>query len=62
MLSQGIRSFKQNPMSIVDTSINETTGREKKRYINRFRWKSWSVTPMTISEREVGSTYDLQFT
>lgn len=41
-------------MSIVETSINEKTGIEKKRYINKFRWKAWSVTPMTMSEKEVG--------
>lgn len=46
-------SFKQNPMSIVETTVNEETGQEKKRYINRFRWKSWSVTPIPMSEKEV---------
>ncbi|KAF8528978.1 RNA polymerase III transcription factor IIIC subunit-domain-containing protein [Hysterangium stoloniferum] len=46
-------NFKQNPMAIVETSANETTGQEKSRYINRFRWKGWSVTSISISEKEV---------
>ncbi|KAF8592376.1 hypothetical protein K439DRAFT_1655910 [Ramaria rubella] len=46
-------NFKQNPMAIVDISVDEATGQEKKRYINRFRWKSWSVVPISMSEKEV---------
>jgi len=48
-------SFKQNQMSIFETSVNEETGVEKRRYINRSRWKGWSVSQLSMSEKMVRS-------
>ncbi|KIJ56642.1 hypothetical protein M422DRAFT_57318 [Sphaerobolus stellatus SS14] len=45
-------NFRQNPMSVVETAINEHTGQEKSRFINRFRWKGWSVISVSMSESE----------
>ncbi|GJJ07427.1 hypothetical protein Clacol_001629 [Clathrus columnatus] len=50
-----IYNFKQNPMSTVETSVNVVTGLERKRYINRFRWKGWSVVSVSINDTEVPS-------
>jgi general transcription factor 3C polypeptide 5 (transcription factor C subunit 1) len=49
-------------MAVVETSVNEETGLEKKRYINRFRWKGWSVIPTSMSEKEVGLIDNLECT
>ncbi|KAF8525363.1 RNA polymerase III transcription factor IIIC subunit-domain-containing protein [Gautieria morchelliformis] len=46
-------NFKQNPMAVVETFVDEETALEKKRYINRSRWKGWSVIPISMSEKEV---------
>lgn len=50
-----IYNFKQNPMSTVETSLDVITGLEKKRYINRFRWKGWSVVSASITDQELPS-------
>jgi len=40
-------SFKANPNSRVVTIVDETTGVEKKRYVNKDRWKGYGpVTAM----------------
>lgn len=40
-------SFKSNSTSILSTSIDEETGEERKRLINKMRWKGYG--PVTIS-------------
>jgi hypothetical protein len=39
-----LSSYKANPASLVTTVINEETGEEKTRLINRMRWKGLSPT------------------
>ena len=43
-------SFKTNPASIETTYIDEATGEEKKRLINRQRWKGWAPIAISYSE------------
>ncbi|THH32364.1 hypothetical protein EUX98_g1804 [Antrodiella citrinella] len=38
-------SYKANTASVVSTTVDETTGEEKKRYINRMRWKGYGPVP-----------------
>lgn len=40
-------SYKSNPASVVTTVVDEETGEEKKRLINRMRWKGYG--PISIS-------------
>ncbi|KAG7445824.1 uncharacterized protein BT62DRAFT_135878 [Guyanagaster necrorhizus] len=42
-----VYNFKANTASIVSTTVDEETGEEKKRLINRMRWKGYG--PATIS-------------
>ncbi|ETW84234.1 hypothetical protein HETIRDRAFT_123874 [Heterobasidion irregulare TC 32-1] len=46
-------SFKSNPMSVVTTIIDEETGDEKKRLINKMRWKGFGPASIMFSEKEV---------
>jgi general transcription factor 3C polypeptide 5 (transcription factor C subunit 1) len=50
-------SFKANPMSTVTTVIDEKTGEEKERLINKGRWKGFGPTSITFSEKAVGQYY-----
>ncbi|KZT13135.1 uncharacterized protein LAESUDRAFT_754139 [Laetiporus sulphureus 93-53] len=45
-------NYKSNPASIVTTVIDEETGEEKKRLINRMRWKGFG--PISISFTDKG--------
>ncbi|KAF8211339.1 RNA polymerase III transcription factor IIIC subunit-domain-containing protein [Mycena galopus ATCC 62051] len=46
-------NFKANPASIVSTIVNEETGEEKKRLINKMRWKGYGPTAITFTERQI---------
>jgi general transcription factor 3C polypeptide 5 (transcription factor C subunit 1) len=46
-------SFKANPMSTVTTVVDEKTGEEKERLINKGRWKGFGPTSITFSEKAV---------
>jgi len=46
-------NYKANPASIVTTVVDEETGEEKKRLINRMRWKGFGPISITFSERGV---------
>jgi general transcription factor 3C polypeptide 5 (transcription factor C subunit 1) len=50
-------SFKANPMSTVTTVVDEKTGEEKERLINKGRWKGFGPTSITFSEKAVGQYY-----
>ncbi|KAJ3993157.1 RNA polymerase III transcription factor IIIC subunit-domain-containing protein [Lentinula boryana] len=43
-------NFKGNPASIVSTVVNEDTGEEKKRLINRMRWKGYGPATIAFSD------------
>ncbi|KAJ7699882.1 RNA polymerase III transcription factor IIIC subunit-domain-containing protein [Mycena rosella] len=45
--------FKPNPASMVSTTVNEETGEEKKRLINKMRWKGYGPTSISFSDRQV---------
>ena len=45
-------SFKANPASVAVTTIDEKTGEEKTRLINRMRWKG--LSPVSISYHDEG--------
>jgi hypothetical protein len=47
-------SFKFNPASIVTTVIDEETGEEKKRLINRMRWKGYGPASIQFTDLVVG--------
>ena len=49
-------SFKANPMSTVTTVIDERTGEEKERLINKGRWKGFGPTSVSFSEKGVGGS------
>src|SRR5258708_3341576 len=50
-------SFKANPMSTVTTVVDEKTGEEKERLINKGRWKGFGPTSITFSEKAVGRSF-----
>ena len=50
-------SFKANPMSTVTTVVDEKTGEEKERLINKGRWKGFGPTSITFSEKAVGQYF-----
>jgi general transcription factor 3C polypeptide 5 (transcription factor C subunit 1) len=52
-------SFKANPMSVSTTVVDERTGEEKKRYINKSRWKGFGPTSVSFFEKGV-STWGLR--
>lgn len=45
-------SFKANPASVAVTTVDEKTGEEKTRLINRMRWKG--LSPVSISYHDEG--------
>ena len=49
----GSRSLKANPSSIVSTTVDEMTGEEKKRLVNRFRWKGYGPATIMFSDANV---------
>ncbi|KAK7061544.1 RNA polymerase III transcription factor IIIC subunit-domain-containing protein [Favolaschia claudopus] len=46
-------NFKANPASIVSTTINEETGEERKRLINKMRWKGYGPISVTFTDRQI---------
>ncbi|KNZ74435.1 Transcription factor tau subunit sfc1 [Termitomyces sp. J132] len=43
-------NFRPNPASMVSTSVDNETGEEKKRYINRMRWKGYGPASIMFSD------------
>ena len=52
-------SFKKNPASQKVTIINEETGEEKERYVNKMRWKGGGLISIMFSEPKVSSQHDV---
>ncbi|KAK0191277.1 RNA polymerase III transcription factor IIIC subunit-domain-containing protein [Armillaria mellea] len=50
-----VYNFKANTASIVSTTIDEETGEEKKRLINRMRWKGYGPATISFSDTTVPS-------
>jgi hypothetical protein len=50
-------SFKANPMSTVTTFVDEKTGEEKERLINKGRWKGFGPTSVSFAEKGVGESF-----
>lgn len=48
-----MRSFKANPASMVSTIIDEATGEERKRLINKWRWKGYGPATIMYSDQAV---------
>ncbi|KAH9973046.1 RNA polymerase III transcription factor IIIC subunit-domain-containing protein, partial [Lactifluus volemus] len=46
-------NFKSNPMSVTTTVVDERTGEEKKRLINKSRWKGFGPTSVSFAEKGV---------
>ncbi|KAJ6629184.1 RNA polymerase III transcription factor IIIC subunit-domain-containing protein [Mycena sp. CBHHK59/15] len=46
-------NFRNNPASMVSTTVNEETGEEKKRLINKMRWKGYGPLSISFAERNV---------
>ncbi|PPQ95004.1 hypothetical protein CVT25_000241 [Psilocybe cyanescens] len=46
-------NFKANTASMVSTTVDEETGEEKKRMINRMRWKGYGPASIMFSEDKV---------
>ncbi|KAJ7086691.1 RNA polymerase III transcription factor IIIC subunit-domain-containing protein [Mycena epipterygia] len=46
-------NFKPNPASMVSTTVDEETGEEKKRLINKMRWRGYGPLSILFSERQV---------
>ncbi len=51
-----VNSYKQNTMSIVSTTVDEETGLEKKRLINRNRWVPTGPAQASYSDQNVGDS------
>jgi len=49
-------SFKPNPMSTATIVVDEKTGEEKERLINKGRWKGYGPTSVSFSEKGVGAS------
>jgi general transcription factor 3C polypeptide 5 (transcription factor C subunit 1) len=43
-------SFKSNPTSIPTTIVDEKTGQERKRMVNKQRWKGWAPISITYGD------------
>lgn len=56
------RSFKANTASIVSTTLDESTGEEKKRLINRMRWKGYGPASVYYTDKDVGDSCDWMYT
>ena len=52
-------SFKANPNSRVVTVVDETTGVEKKRYVNKDRWKGYGPVTAMYSDSGVSLAHNL---
>lgn len=46
-------NYKANPASIVTTVVDDDTGEEKKRLVNRMRWKGYGPTTILYTDTEV---------
>ena len=46
-------SFKANPASIVSAVVDEETGEEKKRMINKMRWKGTGPASILFADKSV---------
>lgn len=46
-------SYKSNPTSVLSSTVDEETGEEKKRLINRMRWKGYGPTVLTFADETV---------
>ncbi|KAF5393822.1 hypothetical protein D9757_000196 [Collybiopsis confluens] len=46
-------NFKGNPASMISTVVNEETGEEKRRLINRMRWKGYGPATIAFSDTQV---------
>ncbi|TFY80278.1 hypothetical protein EWM64_g3735 [Hericium alpestre] len=46
-------NYKANPVSVVATTVDEETGEEKKRLINKMRWKGYGPISILHAEKEV---------
>ncbi|CAK5276014.1 unnamed protein product [Mycena citricolor] len=46
-------NFKANPASMVTSIVNEETGEERKRLINKMRWKGFGPISLSFSDRQV---------
>lgn len=46
-------SYKANPASVVSTVVDEKTGEEKKRLINRMRWKGLGPASIMFQDEKV---------
>lgn len=46
-------SFKANPASVITTNVDPETGEEKKRIINRMRWKGFGPACINFSDASV---------
>jgi general transcription factor 3C polypeptide 5 (transcription factor C subunit 1) len=51
-------SFKANPNSRVVTVVDEATGVEKQRYVNKDRWKGYGPVTAMYSDSGVGLIFD----
>jgi len=49
-------SFKPNPMSTPTTVVDENTGEERERLINKGRWKGYGPTSVSFAEKGVGES------
>jgi general transcription factor 3C polypeptide 5 (transcription factor C subunit 1) len=52
-------SFKPNPMSTATIVVDEKTGEEKERLINKGRWKGYGPTSVSFSEKGVRASRPL---
>ncbi|OCB90890.1 hypothetical protein A7U60_g1915 [Sanghuangporus baumii] len=48
-----IYNYKANPMSVVTSYIDSQTGEEKKRLINKSRWKGYGPATLSFSDKTV---------
>jgi hypothetical protein len=45
---------------MVSTTVNEETGEEKKRLINKMRWKGYGPISIPFAERQVRPTFAMR--
>jgi general transcription factor 3C polypeptide 5 (transcription factor C subunit 1) len=48
-----VNSFRADSASVVTSVVGEETGEEKKRMINRMRWKGYELAAIMFTDVEV---------
>ena len=60
MYAHAVCSYKANTASVETIVVDDDTGEEKKRLINRMRWKGFGPVSISNTEKNVILTYVIE--